>query len=100
VKVDERDITHVREGMGGQLMLTSLPSESYPLVVSKVTPVATAEDGRNYFRVETSLTGATPALRPNMEGVAKLTAGQRSVLWIWTHRLTDWLRVTAWKLMP
>jgi multidrug resistance efflux pump len=100
VKVDERDITHVREGMGGQLMLTSLPSESYPLMVSKVTPVATAEDGRNYFRVETSLTGATPALRPNMEGVAKLTAGQRSVLWIWTHRLTDWLRVTAWKLMP
>ncbi len=99
-KVDERDISHVREGMSGELMLTSLPSEGYPLVVSKVTPVATAEDGRNYFRVETSLTGGTPALRPNMEGVAKITAGQRSVLWIWTHRLTDWLRVTCWKLMP
>ena len=100
LKVDERDISHIREGMAGELMLTSLPSESYPLVVSKVTPVATAEEGRNYFRVETTLTGATPALRPNMEGVAKIVAGERSVLWIWTHRLTDWMRVTLWRLMP
>jgi multidrug resistance efflux pump len=100
LKVDERDISHVREGMSGNLMLASLPSEFYPLVVSKVTPVATAEDGRNYFRAETGLTGATPALRPNMEGVAKIEVGQRSVLWIWTHRLTDWLRVAFWELMP
>lgn len=100
LKMDERDIAHIREGMNGKLMLTSLPAESYPLMVSKIMPVATAEDGRNYFRVETSLTGATPALRPNMEGVAKIETGQRSVLWIWTHRLTDWLRVTLWKLMP
>lgn len=100
LKVDERDIAHVREGMSGSLMLASLPSESYPLVVSKVTPVAVAEEGRNYFRAETTLTGATPALRPNMEGVAKIEAGRRSVLWIWTHRLADWLRVALWELLP
>lgn len=100
LKVDERDISHVREGMSGSLMLASLPSGSYPLVVSKVTPVATAEEGRNYFRAETVLTGATPALRPNMEGVAKIEAGQRSVLWIWTHRLVDWLRLTLWEILP
>lgn len=100
LKMDERDISHLREGMSGKLMLTSLPAESYPLVVSKIMPVATAEEGRNYFRVEASLNGATPALRPNMEGVAKISAGDRSILWIWTHRLTDWLRVTLWKVMP
>lgn len=99
-KVDERDIGYTREGMPGELMLTSLPTERFPIVVSKVTPVATAEDGRNYFRVETALSVPTEALRPNMEGVAKIVAGERSVLWIWTHRLSDWLRVTLWKLMP
>jgi hypothetical protein len=62
--------------------------------------VATAEEGRNYFRVEAQLTGAPPKLRPNMEGVAKVVAGERSLLWIWTHRLPDWLRLTYWKLMP
>lgn len=100
LKVDERDIGYLAEGMAGELMLTSLPSQSYPLTVKKVTPVATAEDGRNYFRVEAGLGGAVPALRPNMEGVGKVVAGQRSLLWIWTHRLADWLRLTYWKVMP
>lgn len=99
-RVDERDIGYVREGMSGELMLTSLPTERFQIVVGKVTPVATAEDGRNYFRVETRLAVPADALRPNMEGVAKISAGERSVLWIWTHRLSDWLRVALWKAMP
>lgn len=100
LKVDERDIGQVREAMQGELMLTSLPGQSFPFDVSKITPVATAEEGRNYFRVEARLTGAPPKLRPNMEGIGKVVAGERSLLWIWTHRLPDWLRLTYWKLMP
>jgi multidrug efflux pump subunit AcrA (membrane-fusion protein) len=104
LKVDERDISDVRAGQTGELMLTSLPGQSYPFLVKKVTPVATAEDGRNYFRVEAGLIpakGATlPKLRPNMEGVGKVEAGEQSLLWIWTHRLSDWLRLTLWRWMP
>jgi multidrug resistance efflux pump len=104
LKVDERDIADVRAGQPGELMLTSLPGQSFPFRVKKVTPVATAEEGRNYFRVEAGLVlkpGATlPKLRPNMEGVGKVEAGDQSLLWIWTHRLTDWLRLTLWRWMP
>ncbi|MEW5768743.1 MAG: HlyD family efflux transporter periplasmic adaptor subunit [Pseudomonadota bacterium] len=104
LKVDERDIADVRVGQAGELLLTSLPGQAFPFKVKKVTPVATAEDGRNYFRVEAGLQlakGATlPKLRPNMEGVAKVEAGRQSLLWIWTHRLTDWLRLTLWRWMP
>ncbi|MDD5389791.1 MAG: HlyD family efflux transporter periplasmic adaptor subunit [Gallionellaceae bacterium] len=104
LKVDERDIADVRAGQPGELMLTSLPGQAFPFRVKKVTPVATAEDGRNYFRVEAGLTlkkGATlPKMRPNMEGVGKVEAGEQSLLWIWTHRLGDWLRLTLWRWMP
>ncbi len=104
LKVDERDIADVRAGQSGELMLTSLPGQSFPFKVKKVTPVATAEEGRNYFRVEAGLTlkqGASlPKLRPNMEGVGKVEAGDQSLLWIWTHRLSDWLRLTLWRWMP
>jgi putative peptide zinc metalloprotease protein len=31
-----------------------------------------------------------------MEGVGKVEAGERSLLWIWTHRFTDWLRLKSW----
>lgn len=100
LKVDERDIAWVREGQHGELMLSSLPGQSSPFVVSKVTPVSVAEEGRNYFRVEADLGKGAPKLRPNMEGVGKIEAGEKSLLWIWTHRLVDWVRMIWWEYLP
>ena len=71
-----------------------------PLVLSKITPVTVAEDGRNSFRVEARLTELGLHLRPGMEGVAKIETGQRSIVWIWTHAVVDWLRLAAWKYLP
>ncbi len=102
LKVDERDIADVRAGMSGELMLTSLPGQMFPFEVKKVTPVAIAEEGHNYFRVEAGLVleAGAAQMRPNMEGVGKVEAGSQSLLWIWTHRLTDWLRLALWRWMP
>lgn len=100
LKVDERDIAHLRDGAPGELVLTSLPGEVMPLKVKKITPVSIAEEGRNYFRVEADLPEGAAKLRPGMEGVGKVEAGERSLLWIWTHRLTDWLRLLIWEYTP
>jgi len=101
LKVDERDIAHVALGRPGELVLTSLPGQSFPLTVKRITPVSVAEEGSNYFRVEAELDKAVVAdagkMRPGMEGVGKVEAGQRSLLWIWTHRFTDWLRLKSWE---
>jgi RND family efflux transporter MFP subunit len=96
LEVDERDIAHVRVGLSGELALSALPTRTFPLVVERVTPVATADEARNFFRVESRLDGPIPTLRPGMEGIAKIEAGERSLLWIWTHSLFDWLRLWAW----
>lgn len=100
LKVDERDIGRVAVGATGELVLASLPGQAWPFTVSKLTPVSVAEGGSNHFRVEAALTGTAPKLSPNMEGVAKVQAGRASLLWIWTHRSTDWLRLAWWKWMP
>ena len=104
LKVDERDIAHVRQDQAGELVLTSLPGQLFPLRVQRITPVSVAEEGRNYFRVEAELQTeagqAPPPMRPGMEGVGKVDAGERSLLWIWTHRFTDWLRLKSWEWLP
>ncbi len=100
LKVDERDIGHVKAGASGELVLSALPGSSWPFVVKKLTPIAVAEDGRNYFRVEAELGDAAPKLSPNMEGVAKVDAGRASLLWMWTRPLVDWIRLTWWRAMP
>jgi hypothetical protein len=35
-----------------------------------------------------------------MEGVGKIVADQRRLLWIWTHEATDWLRLALWNWLP
>lgn len=100
LKVDERDIGHVVQGAAGELRLASLPGSAWPFTVKKLTPISVAEEGRNFFRVEAELGQGAPKLSPNMEGVAKVDAGRRSLLWIWTHPLLDWARLAWWKVAP
>jgi RND family efflux transporter MFP subunit len=101
LQVDERDITQVHVGQEGEMVLTSLPGKVFPLRIRQITPVSVAQEGRNYFRVEAALTqpadGDAIQMRPGMEGVGKADAGRRSLLWIWTHRFVDWLRVKSWE---
>jgi multidrug efflux pump subunit AcrA (membrane-fusion protein) len=101
IHVDERDIRYVSNGASGNVALTGRPEGRVSLSISKMTPVTTPEEGRNTFRVEASIVdGADSSLRPGMEGVAKIEAGRRPLIWIWTHSLFDWLRLTAWKYAP
>jgi hypothetical protein len=68
--------------------------------VEQITPVSTAQDGRNYFRVEARLQAPSERVRPGMEGVGKVIAGESRLIWIWTHTLFDWLRLSIWKWLP
>ena len=99
VEVDELDVAYVAVGQEGRLALGALPGNTLAFRVERVTPVATARDGRNFYEVVGELSGAAAsALRPGLQGVAKIRAGRRSLAWIWTHRFVDWLRMTLWTL--
>lgn len=100
VQVDETDIGYVAAGQKGELALPSLPGNVLPLTVSKVTPVSTAKEGRNYFRVEAQLERTSPRLRPGMEGVGKITVDRRRLVWIWTHEAIEWIRLKTWSWLP
>lgn len=94
--VDEADISHLKIGQTGQLVVTSLPNEKFPFEVKLITPVAKVKDGLNYFRVEGAVLESEQRLRPGMEGVAKVYVDERRLIWIWTHRAGIWLRLKLW----
>lgn len=96
LKVDERDIGDIRKGQPGSLVLSGMPGHSLPFTVNKITPVSKVEEGRNFFQVEAGIKEKSDLLRPGMEGVAKIDIDRRKLLWIWTHRLIDWLRLSLW----
>jgi hypothetical protein len=96
LQIDEREIRHVEVGQGGRLVISGIAGDPVAFRVSKVTPVATAQDGRNFFRVEAQLEQAPPRLRPGMEGVGKVSVGEQRLWWVLTHSFTDWLRLQLW----
>lgn len=100
LQVDEREIRHIQVGQKGRLVMTGIAGDPIPLTVAKVTPVATAQEGKNFFRVEAALNEATPRLRPGMEGVGKIEVGSHSLWWILTHSFTDWVRLALWEWLP
>jgi RND family efflux transporter MFP subunit len=100
LKVDERDIGALAVGQQGRLALAGLPREPLPIRVQKITPVASVEDGKNLFRVEAVLEGPSEALRPGMNGVGKIGVDERSLLWIWTHKLVYWVQLWWWSWRP
>ena len=101
LQIDERDISQVADGQHGQLTVASIPGKRFGFTVSKITPVNTAKEGRNFFRVEASLSEPPGSrLRPGMEGVGKIDIDERKLVWIWTHSFTDWVRLWLWSWMP
>ena len=100
IEVDERDIADVTVGQPGSLLLSAFPSEEIAVTVEKVTPVSTAKEGRNFFRVEARFDQPHDRLRPGMEGAGKIDIDRRSLVWIWTHQIVDWIRLAAWSWLP
>ena len=100
IHVDERDVRYVAMGQSGTVAFAGVPWTPLRMILSKITPVTVAEEGRNSFRIEARLTEPGPQLRPGMEGVAKIETGQRSLVWIWTRAVVEWLRLVAWKYLP
>ena len=96
VEVDERDIAALAAGQHGELALSALTDRTFDFVVERITPVANARDGRNYFEVAARLDADQPSLQPGLRGVARISAGERTLAWIWTHGVIDWVSVKLW----
>jgi len=100
LEVDESEITDLQVGQVGHLLVSSIPEEPLAYRIGKITPVTEAREGRNYFRVEADLLDANERLRPGMEGVAKTHVERRLLIWTWTYKLIDWLRLKLWAWWP
>ncbi len=100
LEVDERDIRNLSPGQAGRLALVGFPNEYLPFSIERITPIATAADGRNYFAVEAQLEHHPQQLRPGMKGIGKIDIGERRLMWIWSHKLIDWFRLWTWTWSP
>ena len=65
--------------------------------MTEIDPAAVTKEQGNMFLIRAHLQ-ETPLSwwRPGMSGVAKISVGDRNVLWILTHRTVDFFRMLLW----
>ena len=97
LKVSENDIHQIGQTLEGEIALASRPEEVYRIEVFRMEPIAVAEEKGNVFIVHAGFPDGPQAWwRPGMTGVAKLNIGDRSLIWIASHRTIDFLRLRLW----
>ena len=98
--VPESDVTYLRAGQRGRLSLSSLPDTPIDFTVEQVSPVYSEHEGEITYRTEARIDAGLEAMRPGMSGLGKIQIGERSYLWLATHKMFDWLRLKLWSLLP
>ena len=96
-QLDERDIEHLTLGAPMEIILTSRPDQPFVATLREINPAAEASATGNVFGLRGEVTAEIPTWwRPGMTGVARIEVGERSLLWIATHRTVDFLRIFFW----
>ncbi len=100
LQVDERDITHVHQGQTGTLTLTAFSQREIPFTIQRVAALYQQEDAAITYRTEATLETDITDLRPGMQGIGKIYVRDSNYLWIWTHKVADWVRLRMWAWLP
>ncbi len=97
IEVPETEIHNLNTKLSGEIALACKPQNPYTIEVIRIEPAAVEKDEGNVFIVHSSFTQPIPKWwRPGMTGVSKLNAGRKTLLWIFTHKTIDFLRLKLW----
>jgi multidrug efflux pump subunit AcrA (membrane-fusion protein) len=93
---DDPEARKNTDGWTGKLATNSLPGEDIEFEIERIVPLGEAKDADNTFKVYAVLKQQPSFIRPGMAGEARIDAGHKRLVWIWTHRLVDFLRLKLW----
>jgi multidrug efflux pump subunit AcrA (membrane-fusion protein) len=101
--VPDRDIQELREPPAtpkdqqiGEIATSYLPGFKIPCRIERIDPVGQPKEGENVYKVYAALDSQPQFLRQDMQGQANIEVEHRRLIWIWTHRLIDFVRLKLW----
>lgn len=94
--VPDKDIHFIQKDQNGVLKLTGLPDQTFPIRITRITPVASVQNNVNGFKVEASWLDSPPALTSGMQGVGKITVGKTNLLFRWSRDFINWMKLKIW----
>ncbi len=96
--VPEDQIAELQVNQHGDLAASTYPGEHIPFTVERINPVAVVSEQHNVYKVRVVFDkkDLKPWMKPGLEGIAKVNVGRARYVWLWTHRLVNWIRMKLW----
>ncbi len=98
--VPEKELADVRAGNHISMKLRSFPSLDVQGRVDFIAPVAQTINGQQMVVVRSEIPNEQMTLKPDMTGVAKIFAGDRRIIDLFSRRFIRWIRTEFWDLLP
>ena len=83
-------------GSIGKLATTSDPTEKFDIKVDRIVPMGEAKENDNIFIVYADLLTSDQRWFDGMRGDARINIAEKPLVWIWTHKAIDWVRLKLW----
>ena len=97
LEIDQTDIHEAAPGRRAELAFVGRPDLKVALLIERIEPISTMKDGRNYFLARARVLDAVQNWwRPGMGGTARIEAGNRTLLWVLSHRTVRFVQRTLW----
>ncbi|MAC85042.1 MAG: hypothetical protein CL624_13010 [Arcobacter sp.] len=98
IKVLEEYIDEIKIGQIAEINLLSRPDEYFDVKIDKIIPIANVDDvnGNVFVLKVVFIDDVKDWMRPGMSGVAKIKIEDRPILWILTHKISDYLYLHFW----
>lgn len=96
MRVPERDVDLTAGSARAEIAFTTRPEDTFGVRIERIEPAAQVEREGNVFVIRGELEGGAEWLRPGMSGVARVESASRTLAWIASHRLVDFLRLKLW----
>ena len=97
MRVPERDVDLVADSKRAEIAFTTRPEDTFAVEIERIEPAAQAEREGNVFVVRGRFAEKRAEwLRPGMSGIAKVESQRRTLAWVATHRVIDFLRLKLW----
>lgn len=94
--IPEDQIPDLNAGMDGKAALAGRPEDRIDVKVTEIGSVAEVKEQQNVFKVRLSVDNKPHWLRPGMEGLIKVKNGRKVLIWIWSRKMVNWIRMKLW----
>ena len=98
IELEELYVDDINEIKKGEFILLSKPDEVFIFEIDKIIPMAKVnKNNKNIFLIKSKpFKNSKEWWKPGMSAVAKISLEKKSLFWILTHKLTNYIRIQFW----